>query len=205
MKFNRTKWVYWPDLNEELKNNTFFLDGVVLNAGCGIRDIDLPKAKKVVNMDIEENHRTHVVGNLESIPFGDNYFDGIINIAVLEHCRRPWVVVSEFSRVLRKGGKLICAVPFLQPIHKYPGDYFRMTPDGIESLLADFNFEIKEIQYTHSFFHILGWLFEEIFESRKFLSLIVLPFALITFLLSKYLKFNKNSMPCVITVLAIKR
>jgi hypothetical protein len=37
-------------------------------------------------------------------------------------------------RVLKPGGKLICAVPFLQPLHGYPHHYYNMTHQGLRAL-----------------------------------------------------------------------
>jgi hypothetical protein len=37
-------------------------------------------------------------------------------------------------RVLRPGGRLFCAVPFLQPEHGYPHHYYNMAPQGLRAL-----------------------------------------------------------------------
>ena len=37
-------------------------------------------------------------------------------------------------RVLKSGGKLLCCVPFLAPVHGYPHHYYNMTPQGLRAL-----------------------------------------------------------------------
>lgn len=207
MKFDHylNTWVYWPELEEELGENAFFPDGLVLNAGAGERQIDLPNASKVIGMDIQPSSNVDIVGNLESIPFASAYFDSIVCIAVLEHCRAPWEVVKEFSRVIKPHGKFLCVVPFMQPIHLYPGDYFRFTADGLKAILEENDFSIQKIAITHSIFHVFGWMMEDFLRSRAILwKLLLFPLAMLNYLLSKYMKVNVPTIPSVITVRAIK-
>lgn len=50
--------------------------------------------------------------NLDSkIPFGDDYFDAVYAIEVLEHTSRPYDFFVEAYRVLKPGGVLIISVP----------------------------------------------------------------------------------------------
>ncbi len=47
----------------------------------------------------------------ESLPFGDNSFDVVTMLAVLEHLDRPNDICLEIARVLKPGGRLILTVP----------------------------------------------------------------------------------------------
>lgn len=201
------KWVFWPTLSDELAPHKYYLSGRVLNAGCGSRSIGLPEVKEVVSFDIQRGPAVDVVGDLEEMPFADGEFDGILNIAVLEHCKHPWLAVSEMARVLKAGGRLICCVPFMQPVHNYPGDYYRFTPQGITSLLKENGFDVSSKEYTHSFFHILGWLMEDYFKDKSvFLKILLLPISKMNYLLSKtFPNFNISSAPSVVTLLAEKK
>lgn len=198
-----TKWVYWPTLDEELSNHKFFLKGKILNAGCGTRKVTFPRVDKTIGMDIVGNENVDVIGNLEHTPFNNAEFDGILNIAVLEHCKKPWKAVQEMGRILKQKGKIICCVPFMQPIHKIPNDYFRFTPDGIVSLFKDNGFTIIKTEYTHSIFHIVGWYIEEFLKQQNILLQIILfPFAKLSYLITKYFShINIKTIPCVITIL----
>lgn len=92
----------------------------------------------VVNYEIVDYDTTDVIGVGEQLPFKDNSFDAVISIAVLEHVKDPFVCVREIARVLKPGGKLICCVPFLQPLHGYPHHYYNMSHQGLRSLFSSY-------------------------------------------------------------------
>lgn len=107
----------------------------LLDAGGGSRKISLPN---YVNVDIQKNKgMTNIVCDLHFLPLKDNSFDLVINEAVLEHVKKPWVVVNELQRVLRSSGYLYVKVAFMQPVHNYPTHYFNMTKEGLLSLFSD--------------------------------------------------------------------
>ena len=62
----------------------------------------------------------------------------ILCLDTLEHVEDPRAAVSELSRVLAPGGLLIMTSVFEFPIHGYPNDYWRFTPEGVRSLLKPF-------------------------------------------------------------------
>jgi SAM-dependent methyltransferase len=74
-----------------------------------------------------------------ALPFAPATFGVILCTEVLEHCINPPVVIGEFYRVLKPGGKLIMTTRFLFPIHDAPHDYFRFTKYGLQSLCRAFN------------------------------------------------------------------
>jgi SAM-dependent methyltransferase len=106
-------------------------DGLVLDCGAGRRDRYFAN---VVNYEIVDYESTDVLGVGEQLPFKDGAFDAVISIAVLEHVRDPFRCAAELVRVLKPGGRLICAVPFLQPLHGYPHHYYNMTHQGLRAL-----------------------------------------------------------------------
>ena len=108
--------------------------GLVLDCGAGRRDVYFPN---VVNFEIVAYDTTDVLGVGEALPFRDASFDAVISLAVLEHVRDPFQCASEISRVLKPGGELMCATPFLQPLHGYPHHYFNMTCQGLPRLFED--------------------------------------------------------------------
>jgi SAM-dependent methyltransferase len=106
-------------------------DGMILDCGAGLRSIYYPN---VVNFEIAPYDTTDVRGVGEVLPFKDNSFDAVISSAVLEHVKDPFQCAKEIIRVLKPGGDLFCAVPFLQPMHGYPHHYYNMTETGLRNL-----------------------------------------------------------------------
>jgi SAM-dependent methyltransferase len=197
--------VCWPDINDEIKDYKQYLKGKVLNAGCGDRIINLPASSEVINLDIRKTSLTAIVADLEKIPFEDESFDSTLSIAVLEHCKHPWKVVSEINRTLKTDGMLLCCIPFFQPVHNVPSDYWRMTKTGLEQLLMENGFSIIKSVYTHSFFHVIGWILEDAIKQIGIWGYILVPLFIINYPLSKWFKTrNITTMPSAITVLAKK-
>jgi SAM-dependent methyltransferase len=121
-------------------------DGWLLDNGAGRRPVYYPN---VVNFEIAAYDTTDVRGVGELLPFRDDTFDGIISIAVLEHVKDPFQCAREIMRVLKPGGKLLCAVPLLQPVHAYPHHYYNMTAQGVRNLFGDsLSVESQEV-YGH--------------------------------------------------------
>ncbi len=106
-------------------------DGLVLDCGAGRRSHAFDN---VINLEIVDYDSTDVLAVGEELPFQDGTFDGVLSLAVLEHVRDPFRCAAELARVLKPGGKLICCVPFLQPLHGYPHHYFNMTHQGLRAL-----------------------------------------------------------------------
>lgn len=123
-------------------------DGLVLDCGAGKRDVYY---ENVVNFEIVDYDTTDVLGVGEELPFKDGTFDAVISIAVLEHVKDPFRCAREIIRVLKPGGDLYCAVPFLQPLHGYPHHYYNMSHQGLRSLF-DHSMTIKEQDVPRS-----GW------------------------------------------------
>jgi SAM-dependent methyltransferase len=115
-------------------------DGLILDAGAGFRAEYLPN---VVNFEIVPYPSTDVLGVGEELPFADNSFDAVFSLSVLEHVKDPFACARELARVLKPGGTLYAAVPFLQPYHGYPHHYYNMTHQGLANLFAD-KLEVKE-------------------------------------------------------------
>lgn len=125
---NISGWDYDPKIEELIRDRP---DGLFLDCGAGLRRTDRPN---VLNFEIVRYSSTDVVGVAEKLPFADGSFDGVFSVAVLEHVQDPFRCARELVRVLKPGGVLFAAVPFLQPLHGYPHHYYNMTMAGVRRL-----------------------------------------------------------------------
>jgi len=137
-RFARIGPVHFQPLEWELEPLRAYVSGRTLNAGYGNRDISETLkdfgAAEVVNYDIASEIPGALIGQLEKMPFVTADFDSILCSAVLEHVEAPEPVIREIVRVLRPGGHLLVAIPFLQPFHPCPGDFRRYTREGMRKL-----------------------------------------------------------------------
>ena len=58
-------------------------------------------------------------------------------ISVFEHLAKPWIASQNIQTILKGGGLLFIAVPWVWRYHPYPDDYFRYSFSGIKSLFPD--------------------------------------------------------------------
>lgn len=79
-----------------------------------------------------------LAGDLSALPLRSRSVDGILCEMVLEHVAEARQALSEFERVLKPGGRVYLAVPFLWPYHASPHDYWRWTLPGLVHELRGF-------------------------------------------------------------------
>jgi SAM-dependent methyltransferase len=71
-------------------------------------------------------------------------FGTIFCISVMEHCRQPFLMAENLSRLLLPGGKLCIAVPFAFQFHAYPSDFWRFTYEGVKVLFPRLQFDLQK-------------------------------------------------------------
>ena len=168
------------DLQTEVQPYLKHLRGLVLNAGAGSRPLDtgLP----TLNTDFDETAPVHFFSDLHYIPLQDSSVDSVISVAVLEHTRLPWVVAAELFRVLKPGGTLVIAVPFIQPEHAVPHDFFRYTVYGLRSMLEWAGFIVEDVERIGRYERSLAWLLQAKWIDSRFFRL---PLMLIVNLIAR--------------------
>ena len=132
---------------EVIKYSLKYISGKTLDLGAGsakYRNIVKQKVSEYITFDMIPGPYIDVVGNVLNLPFENETFDTIISTQVLEHVEKPWIMIKEIHRVLKKNGICILTAPFLAPYHKDPHDYFRYTTEGMESLFKNQGFKIIE-------------------------------------------------------------
>ena len=76
--------------------------------------------------------------DVHDMAFEDETFDIVVCNAILEHVERPQSAIEELKRVLKTGGQIWVEVPFNQPYHPSPNDYWRVSPEGLKIWMQDF-------------------------------------------------------------------
>lgn len=107
-------------------------EGVALNLGGGPRV--LAGRSDVINVDLFPFEPVDMAADAADLPFRDDTVDLVISTALLEHVPDPDAVAAEIHRVLKPGGVIFCYLPFMQPFHAAPGDYYRWTVPGVRRL-----------------------------------------------------------------------
>ena len=68
-------------------------------------------------------------------------FGSVFCLCVLEHCRQPFRMAENLTRLLRPDGLIYVSVPFAWEFHGYPSDYWRFTHEGVKQLFPDVAFD----------------------------------------------------------------
>ena len=110
---------------------------VVVDIGAGGRRV----APTVVALDFVPFVGTNVIADVHRLPFRDGSVDAVFCTGTLEHVEDPIKVVKGIHCILRVGGIVHLEVPFLQPFHADPVDYWRWTLDGLRLFAARYGFE----------------------------------------------------------------
>jgi SAM-dependent methyltransferase len=74
-------------------------------------------------------------------PFKEAVFDLIVSTWVIEHVSHPEPFFREAFRLLKPGGAIVYAVPFLYHKHGSPDDYWRLTDTALLSLARAASFQ----------------------------------------------------------------
>jgi SAM-dependent methyltransferase len=94
--------------------------------------------KTFIGTDLRPGPGVDRVEDLRSLSFADGEIGTALCIDTLEHCADPLTACRELHRVLRPGGVCAVASVMLFPIHGYPHDYWRFTPEGLRLLMSPF-------------------------------------------------------------------
>lgn len=133
------------------------LDGIVLDIGAGVNDtywrhLALKPKGRRFRVDLVHDKRPEVVADAErGLPFHAGSVDAVVMMYVLEHVYDYRGTIAEVKRVLRPGGILVMAVPFLLGVHREGGngffvdDFFRYSASALRRLLSEGG-EMSEIR-----------------------------------------------------------
>jgi len=100
-----------------------------------------------------DNTKLDIVSDITSIPVPDSSFDAILCTEVLEHLPYPDRAIKEFSRILKKGGKLILTSPFNSITHMAPYHFCTgFSKYWYDQVSADNGLEIESYVQNGNYF-----------------------------------------------------
>ena len=130
----------------------------VLVLGAGDAAMEVAGAFDIVYSDVAMRRLTDLIADAHDIPFADRTFDLVLACAVLEHVADPQRCVGEIVRVLRPGGYVFAATPFMQQVHMGAYDFTRFTFVGHRRLFR--RFEEIRAGVVNGPATALAWTFE---------------------------------------------
>lgn len=125
---NRDEWV--KKIASQVPENSKILD---VGAGtCRYRELfrhceyftqDFCKAEGGTNGNFKYG-KIDYVSDMIKIPIPDNSFDIVLCTEVLEHVPEPILAIKEFSRILKRSGRLYLTAPLGCGLHMMPYHYY---------------------------------------------------------------------------------
>ena len=176
----------WYNLRKLVKK--YVVGKSILDAGCGtghttlellndgheVTAIDLSQGLvDFTKRIIKENNYTgdvYVLNLTNAKVLGENKFDTILCLDVLEHIRDDELAIKNLYYILKKNGHLIVSVPALRVLYgirdKKIGHYRRYGRDELIEKLRASGFDIVDIRYWN-FLGVLPFLFSEKILHKK--------------------------------------
>ena len=127
---------------------------VVLDLGCGNKPNYHKYIKgEIICFDKSKNRITKIIGDADKLPFRANSFDKVISVNSLYYFKKPFNIVKDLHKILKKNGKIVLVLPFFYPVHDVPVDKYRFTEYGLRTLLEEY-FKIDKIKSIGGIFNI---------------------------------------------------
>ena len=174
------------------------LSGNVLDLGGDLRSAYQALFRgsfRLTTVNLDHAARPDIVHDLERpLPIADEAYEHVLLINVLEHIYDYKQLLAEASRVTRRNGTVIIAVPFLYPIHRSPTlhDYRRFTDDALRHECAAAGLSIVQLEAlgTGVFCAASSFLWRALRPFRGVFSLFAKPLRLLDRLYARFARAN---------------
>lgn len=111
------------------------------------------QGKKYIGADMREGAGVDKILNLHHIDLPSESVGTVLVLDTLEHVEFPRKAIEEIYRILKPCGILIISSVMNFPIHDYPYDYWRYTPEAFKSLLKPFTLSFVDLAGESNFPH----------------------------------------------------
>ncbi len=94
--------------------------------------------REYVGCDMREGLGVDRILNLHHIDLADETVGAVLALDTLEHVEYPHRAMEEIHRILKPQGIAVISSVMKFPIHDFPYDYWRFTPEAFKSILKPF-------------------------------------------------------------------
>ncbi len=145
---NKTHSLFRLEYHKKLEGIT--LNGTVLDVGGtknGHYQTLFGGSHSFTVMNISDQYGYDIKADAEKpFPIPDASYDHILLLNVLELLYDYETTLKECHRVLKAGGTVVCANPFLVQVHHNPDDYFRFTDKALRRMFEEAGFKIQTLE-----------------------------------------------------------
>ena len=106
-----------------------------------------------IGADIRPGPGVDVILDLHDIDLPAESVGTVLILDTIEHVEFPRKSIHNAHKILKPNGALIITSVMNFPIHDYPHDYWRFTPEGFRSLMAPFTFSFVDSLGIQEFPH----------------------------------------------------
>jgi SAM-dependent methyltransferase len=149
--FLKNSWLHPRYLNKRytyqlLSSIRHYAQGRMIDIGCGLLPYQMLFKEGVtsyIGVDWPasvEKARPDIIADALCLPILNDKADTVLATELMEHLPDMDQFVAEVARILRRGGAFILSVPFIEPLHEEPRDYYRLSHYGLRVILERHGF-----------------------------------------------------------------
>lgn len=97
------------------------------------------QGKTYIGCDIRHGPGVDNILNIQNTNLPSDSIGTVIIVETLEHVQDMKKAIHEAYRIMQNGALIVVTSCMKFPIHEYPKDYWRVTPQGLKLLLHHFN------------------------------------------------------------------
>lgn len=133
-------------------------EAVLLDVGAGRGDFaEAFQGRAAIALDVYPYPEVDLVCDLtQANPFRPASFEAAVVMNVLEHVYDTHALLDALARLLKPGGALILAIPFMVKIHQAPVDFVRFTHFALERLGQDHGLVVERLEGYYDPIFFLG-------------------------------------------------
>jgi SAM-dependent methyltransferase len=133
-------------------------DALILDVGAGRGDFAEGLAdRRCLALDVYPYPEVDIVCDLTQVnPFRPGSFEAILLLNVLEHVYDSHTLMATLTDLLKPGGVIIIAIPFMVKIHQAPVDFVRYTHFTLERLGESHGLQVDSLEGFYDPVFFLG-------------------------------------------------